>query len=193
VAGGTLVFLSLVCALGWGWATSLSVPSRAAPLLAPTDAVGFAIAHVTGLHLVPVTHAVRAVGLLVVAAAAVLLVARSERVGLERGVGWTLLAFAALGPTSFPWYLTWGLLLVVATGLGALRRPVIAASVLLCVTYGPDGQGLLETLREPLKLACVLALVAALSWWAVRTGRRVLAEARATIDVAAAAPALDRD
>ena len=181
IGGASLALATLACAMSWWWTFTLNVPAKAHPLLAPVDALGFAVARPFHLQVVPITQLLRAVALLVMLALLAYLVLRSERVGTTRAIGWTLLAYATLGPTLYPWYFTWGVVLVAATGLGALRKPLIATCVIVNFAYAPSGDGLLETLQGTMKLAGVVAFVVLLLVVGAGLLARLLRYARAPV------------
>ena len=72
----------------------------------------------------------------------------SERLGLIKAVGLSLLAFVLLGPVVQPWYLAWGLVLLAPLGFRRWR-PVLVGLTLLGAFIGfPGGYLLLRELGE---------------------------------------------
>ncbi len=100
LGAAAVVAITAASGLGWGWLTDLSTPGTVMSWLDPATAVGRAVGDVP---------AVRDLFLALAGVAAVLLLARSDRLGVPAAVGWSLLAFAVAGPVVWPWYETWGL------------------------------------------------------------------------------------
>jgi hypothetical protein len=176
---GPLVGTTYLSGLGWGWLspTVLSVPGHLLLGYAPAPAIGLTIFHgldVVGVHLsrgpvVAGTEAVFAVGGVILA----LLLARgADLKGLPVRLGLLLLAAVLAGPSLWPWYLTWSLVL-----LGATRYqdswPLIATCALGAFLVAPAGTPIL---RGP-DYVVVTAIVVAFGLRLARRGRwRVLWE-----------------
>ena len=76
------------------------------------------------------------------------LLLRSPRARWIPALGAALIVVAVLGPTFYPWYLTWGLMLVAATAADRWERAIIWASVLPTFAVAPGGEGWLDLLSK---------------------------------------------
>src|ERR1019366_9153447 len=156
--------------------------------LDPATAVGLAISHlVAGVGGAPPTHALvmasRAVALGVAAVIVAVLVVRTERYGMARALGFSLLAVVFLGPIVWPWYETWGLVfLALATDVWS-RRVVLVASAVACFATVPSHVSAGAT--EVVVVAAVLIVVAGGAGFSLAGGR-------ASIDAGAGAGAVAR-
>jgi alpha-1,6-mannosyltransferase len=144
VALGTLAAATAAAGMSWGWIAGLSIPQRAQSLLAPTTAAGFALGRLSGSSPDAAINIARAAGVLGVVLAALVLMWRSDSLGGVWALGCVLVLFAVLGPTFYPWYLTWGLVLLAAAGPGRLRNALVAGSVLVNFTISPVGTALVD-------------------------------------------------
>jgi alpha-1,6-mannosyltransferase len=138
-----MAVVSEVSGLGWNWLWNLSDPGKVNSWLDPATAVGLAISHlVAAVGGGPDTHALvtasRAVALGVAAVIVGVLVVGSERVGLARALGWSLLAVVFLGPIVWPWYETWGLVFLALATDGWSRGVVLVASAVGCFATVPS-------------------------------------------------------
>jgi hypothetical protein len=161
VAFGVLAAVSLATGLGLGWISSsvFSTPEKVRLAITPATALGWTVAHV--LHGVGVVVSARGLesALGVVAFAAILLLGaalavRTRGENMVRYLGILLIAAAVGGPAAWPWYLSWGLVLLAACPGIQLSRTLavgIAASVLLVKADG--------ILAFPLNTAPVFAIL----------------------------------
>ncbi|MCL2464417.1 MAG: polyprenol phosphomannose-dependent alpha 1,6 mannosyltransferase MptB [Micrococcales bacterium] len=122
----------------FGWLGALSVPGTVHSGLAPSTWVSWAIAGVTGMTSPQGMVTATTIGRTVTAAAGALVALRllwHATQGPERsayfGVGWGLIALAFACPTTYPWYLTWGLFLAAVGGAARGRFALLA----LCAAY----------------------------------------------------------
>jgi alpha-1,6-mannosyltransferase len=143
--GGALMgVVSLLSGYGWGWVTNLSTPGSVVSWLDPATAGGLALSHLLhalGLH--TTTHTLVSGardGALALAALIVLaLLWRTDRIGLPRALGWSLLAVVLLGPIVWPWYETWGLAALAIADDRWSQRWVLAVSAIACFATIPSG------------------------------------------------------
>jgi len=148
VAGSLVVAVAVMAAvseasgLGWAWLWNLSDPGKVNSWLDPATALGLAIAHLAhGVGAGASTHglveAARAGALLVAAVIVVVLVVRTDRYGLPRALGWSLLVVVFLGPIVWPWYETWGLVFLALAADAWSRRAVLVLSAVGCFATVP--------------------------------------------------------
>ena len=67
----------------------------------------------------------------------VVLVARTDRYGLPRALGWSLLVVVFLGPIVWPWYETWGIVFLALAADAWSRRVVLVLSAVACFATVP--------------------------------------------------------
>jgi hypothetical protein len=143
VAVAAMALASEVSGLGWDWTWNLSDPGRVNSWLDPATALGLAISHVVrgvggGSHSHALVVAARAVALLGAGVIVVVLLVRSERYGMARAMGWSLLAVVFLGPIVWPWYETWGLVFLALAADVWSRRVVLGVSAVACFATVPS-------------------------------------------------------
>jgi hypothetical protein len=147
---GTIVVATAASGLGWGWLGALGVPGTASPRLAVANDLAFGFDHYLGLSFLTALHLWRDLAMLVALAAVAYLVLRSPRGRWIPALGAALIVVALLGPTFYPWYLTWGLMLVAATAADRWERAIIWASVIPTFAVAPGGEGWLDQLATKL-------------------------------------------
>ncbi len=142
VALAVMAVVSEVSGLGWAWLWNLSDPGKVDSWLDPATAVGLALSHVVAFFAAGApTHALvvaaRVVALLVAAVIVCVLVGRTDRYGMPRALGYSLLAVVFLGPVVWPWYETWGLVLLALAHDVWSRRVVLVLSAVGCFATVP--------------------------------------------------------
>jgi len=163
VTTAVFVGLSLLSGLGFGWVKNLASPGTVRSWEAPATAVGMLLATVThalGLHVTMATtiSISRLVGLAAAAAISVWLFSKVDGIGGIKATGLSLLAIVILGPVIQPWYLTWGIVLLVPVATGRLRTGIIALTTVAPFIGLPGGKTLVVNLLhvDPLATAAVL-------------------------------------
>ena len=165
-------------ATGWGlhWVSStlFSTPARVRLAITPATNVAWTLSsllHDIGvnarfLHVESVTRAIS--GALAGAVTLVLLV-RARRDNMVRLLGLALVALAVGGPAAWPWYFSWGLVLLAATLPFQGRRAVPIALIAGAFVVKANGILALPLRTAPIVLALyVLAAAAALYLWTRR-------------------------
>jgi hypothetical protein len=167
VAVATAVALSLLATFGFGWLSpsALAIPTHLRTCITPSVLLGTFVAsilHGLGSH-VATRHVVDAARDLVsVATVSVIawLLVEVRRRQWVRIAGAALLVLAVGSPTMWPWYLTWGLVLLAATTAQRSRALAVVAS-LPVLLVGAEGA---PALRGHAYLWAVPLLVAGLAW-----------------------------
>jgi hypothetical protein len=189
-------------ATGWGlhWVSStlFSTPARVRLAITPATNVAWSLSsllHDVGvsarfLHVESVTRAIA--GALAGAFTLVLLV-RARRGNMVRLLGLALIALALGGPAAWPWYFSWGLVLLAATVPFQQRRAVPLALIAGAFAVKANGILVLPLRAAPIVLA-VYALIAAggVYVWARRRRGGLPGAAHADPMPAAASSALAR-
>jgi hypothetical protein len=183
IAVVVLGLVTVVSGVGVGWLSSavFSTPARVHLAITPATAVGETVALVLhGAGVAVSAHGLESsLGLVATALAAagglrLLWLADVPRVAMLLGV--TLLLAAIGGPAAWPWYLSWGIVLVAACPAAQRSPALIAALVLGPFLVRPDGILSLPIEASPAVLA-VYVLAALLAWRRLR--RRVPGPGRA--------------
>jgi hypothetical protein len=178
VVGAVLIVVSV--ATGWGlhWisGTLFSTPARVR--LAITPATGTAWTLSSLLHDVGVSAPFRHVesATRVVAAAlaglyAIAMLLRTRTDNLVRPLGLALIALALGGPAAWPWYFTWGLVLLAVTARFQRSRAVPIALIVGAFLVKANGI-LVLPLRSAPYVVTVYLVVAALAVWYAWNRRR---------------------
>lgn len=156
VAATVLVAVSLITGLGLGWisTTVFSTPDKVRLAITPATALGWTVAQVVpvGARGLESALGVVAFGLSVVLAAVLLW--RSRRQTMVRNLGIALIAVAVCGPAAWPWYLTWGLVLLAACPGIQRSRALALAVIASALVVKADG-----VLAFPLHLAPVFVVL----------------------------------
>lgn len=147
---------------GWGWVDALIDASPVDAYLSVTSIVGSAIHLVTGLEATSVLTVARATGVVLAALIVLALLLNRRQSGLV-GLAWALLLIAVLHPTTQPWYLTWGLLLMAAATAGERNRWLVAGCAAAAFVVLPVGPQLGLVLLENSTVTSLLVAGAALS------------------------------
>ena len=147
---------------GWGWVDALIDASPVDAYLSVTSIVGSVVHLTTGLEATSVLAVARVTGV-VLAALIVLALLLNRRQGGLVGLAWALLFIAVLHPTTQPWYLTWGLLLMAAATAGERNRWLVAGCAAAAFVVLPVGPQLGLVLLDNSTLTSLLIAGAALS------------------------------
>ena len=165
VAAAVMAAVSLVSGLGLGWISSsvFSTPGKVRLAITPATALGWTIAQV-----VPVGARGLESALGVVAFAAALLFGfvllwRTRPDNMVRYLGYALIAVAVCGPAAWPWYLTWGVVLLAACPRIQFSRALVAATVLGALAVKADGVLAFPLHTAPAFVALYVAVVAVAS------------------------------
>jgi alpha-1,6-mannosyltransferase len=153
MSGALSVVVTAATGLGWGWVKALDNPSVVRSILDPVTAIGMLIGTMThsmglpiGAHLM--LHVTRTLGLMGAVGCCGWLLWHSERLGLVKAVGLSLLSFVLLGPVVQPWYLAWGLVLLAPLGFGRWRPMLVGLTLVGAFIGFPGGYLLLRELGE---------------------------------------------
>ena len=176
-AGGVLAVISLVTDLGLSWLSSsvFSAPARVRLAITPATQVGYTVGSLlrdAGVHVRLITVESAAVKLST-ALAGVLglwLLYRVRIARLAPYLGTLLIVVAAGGPAAWPWYFSWGLVLLAGCP-GIQRSPALVAGAVAAVfLIKPNGILALPLPSAPVVMA-VYALLALVFWYSRRGGR----------------------
>jgi alpha-1,6-mannosyltransferase len=172
VALGTIAAATAASGLSWGWLGALGVPGTASPRLAVVNDLAFGFDHYLHLSFPTALHLWRDIGMVLALATVAYLLLRSARDRWVTALGAALVVVAVLGPTFYPWYLTWGLMLVAATAADRWERAIIWASVVPTFAVAPGGEGWLDQASKVAGTWVARSVVGAVVAVAVVTIRR---------------------
>jgi hypothetical protein len=167
VAGATIVGVSWLAGLGYGWLEALDTPGQVRNWLSISTVLGAAVALVArSVGLAAETDAAvtvfRSAGGLAALVTCLLLLARTPRNGPVATLGLALVVVVALGPVVHPWYLLWGFVLIAAgTASVRIRAAVVVASVALSLVVMPRGGMVDVSAIVPAVLAAAAVVAAA--------------------------------
>lgn len=176
----SILLASLAMRQGPSWLIALRSTGKVNDTYSPTTKLGFSISEIlgaVGLHVdgQMLASAVRALGLAATGVLALVMLARSPRVGFIKATGVMLVAYVLLGPVIWPWYLPAGFALLAACGLGRYRPSYLVVCIAVSWFVWPTSVSGLSSLHggyQHLRGLGVVLLVAALAWGAQRfTGR----------------------
>jgi hypothetical protein len=170
VAAVTALVVTALAGTGFGWVRTLNTPTRAHTWMSITTDLGWAVGsllhRVIGLGVDQTRQGFWLAGLLVAAAASLVLWWRSERIGSVAALGLCLAAFVVAGPVVHPWYLLWAVIPLAAGARSrAVRRTVAVGSAALVLLVLPGGvqPGLPALVGAILGASTVLLVATALS------------------------------
>jgi hypothetical protein len=165
VAAGVVLAVSLVSGVGLGWisTTVFSTPDKVRLAITPATALGWTVAQVLPVGARSLESALGVVAFGLSLAFGALLLWRSRRENMVRNLGIALIAVAVCGPAAWPWYLSWGLVLLAACpGIQDSRWLVLvlAASALVV-----KADGILAVPLHTAPVFVVLYIAAAAAWF----------------------------
>jgi hypothetical protein len=173
VAGAVLALVTLASGVGVSWlsASLFSTPAKVRLAITPGTALGYTLAAL--LHAVGVSVSSRgmesAVGEVAFGASVVIGLVALYRVRVGRLVallGLVLLVAAAGGPAAWPWYFSWGLVLIAALRGWQRSRALAAALAISAFLVKPNGVLAVPLGAAPAVVAVYLAIAgAAWSRW----------------------------
>jgi alpha-1,6-mannosyltransferase len=177
VLAAILAIISVATGLGIGWVstTLFSTPAKVRLAITPATGIGYTVSSL--LHDLGATVNARgvesAVGVFAAALTGALGAVLLWRVRIESLawlLGLVLIAAAAGGPVAWPWYFTWGLVLLAAAP-GPQRSLALALAVAVAVfVVKPNGILTLALASAP-AVVCVYAAIGLALWyrWRLRT------------------------
>ncbi len=172
----TLIVIALAGRLtgwGWGWVDAVVNAEPVDAYLSLTRVAGGGVALITGVDAAAVVGVARLIGLAVAAGVTLLLLFRGQR-SWPVALAWSLVIWALLHPTTQPWYLTWGIVLLAATSAGERNRTLVAGCAVAAFVVLPVGPQLGLLVLEDMGIAPVtvaLVLLVALTF-SPRSGHR---------------------
>lgn len=126
VVAVTVIGLSSLVPHGFGWLAAVRTPTAGLTLYAPTTGLAALLSAMAGMREAEVRFedllaVTRAVGVVTAAGIFAWLLTTVRSRSVQAVAGMALLSLAVLGPVLYPWYLTWGTVLLAMAG-NAPRR-----------------------------------------------------------------------
>jgi len=141
----TVTAVTLATGLGWRWLdlANLRIPTELRIVSTPSVSLGIVISRLLRLIRVPASPAgsitvMQALGAAIAVAGVLWLVLEVRRTSVVRLLAIALLLVVLTGPTLWPWYLTWGLVLLAASRAQQSRALAVVAGLAMCIV-GPAG------------------------------------------------------
>lgn len=168
-------------ATGWGlhWVsgTLFSTPARVRLAITPATGLAWTLHDLgVGARFLGVESVTRVVAAALAGVFALAMLVRARKDDLVRPLGLALVALAFGGPAAWPWYFTWGVVLLAATTPFQLSRAVPAALIAGAFIVKADGILLLPLRSAPIVVG-VYVVIALAAWylWSRRRGARAQA------------------
>jgi hypothetical protein len=141
VTAGVVLAVSVVSGLGLGWISSavFSTPAKVRLAITPATALGWTIAQVAPVGARGLESALAVVAFGLSVALGLALLWRVRRETLVRYLGIALVAVAVAGPAAWPWYLTWGLVLLACCREVQRSRALVVALIATALVVKADG------------------------------------------------------
>jgi hypothetical protein len=141
LTASVVLVVSLVSGLGLGWISSavFSTPAKVRLAITPATALGWTVAQIVPVGARGLESAFAVVAFVLSLALGATLLWRVRREKLVRYLGIALLAVAVAGPAAWPWYLTWGLVLLAACREIQRSRALVVALIATALVVKADG------------------------------------------------------
>lgn len=161
---------------GWGWVDAITHAAPVDAYLSITRVLGGGFSVLTGRDPVQVLKVARLSGMALAFGLSGLLLFRGSR-RWPVALAWSLVIWAMLYPTTQPWYLTWGIMLLAASSAGQRNRTLVTGCVVAAFVVLPVGPQLGSILladsgRTSLALSVILLAVLTLNPGPARPARR---------------------
>ncbi|MGF1597687.1 MAG: polyprenol phosphomannose-dependent alpha 1,6 mannosyltransferase MptB [Acidimicrobiales bacterium] len=123
---------------GWGWVDAISSTDPVDAYLSLTRVAGGGVSLATGLDLASVLAVARLTGLLAATLLTLLLLFRGYQTW-PLALAWSLVIWAIMHPTTQPWYLTWGIMILAASSAGERNRSFVTGCAVAAFVVLPVG------------------------------------------------------
>jgi hypothetical protein len=171
VALATAAAVTLVTGFGIGWISSalFSTPARVRLAITPATDISWTAAKLLsglGVHASfnGIESVLRPIGFAISVIVGLALLTRSRGKAMPHYLGLALIVFALGGPALWPWYLSWGLVLIAADGTRLQSSSLVVAGILVgSFLVGPGGVLLLSRGSSPI-VVCVWIALAIWVW-----------------------------
>jgi hypothetical protein len=156
IAAGVVVAVSLASGVGLGWISSsvFSTPEKVRLAITPATALGWTVAQIVPIGARGLESVLGVIAFAFSLLFGLILLWRARAANMVRYLAFALIAVAVCGPTAWPWYLTWGFVLLAACPGSGASRALVVAIVVGALVVKADG-----VLAFPLHTAPVFVLL----------------------------------
>ncbi|HET6867112.1 MAG TPA: polyprenol phosphomannose-dependent alpha 1,6 mannosyltransferase MptB [Solirubrobacteraceae bacterium] len=162
IAAAVVVAVSLASGLGLGWISSsvFSTPEKVRLAITPATALGWTVAQIVPVGARGLESALGVIAFGIALLFGLILLWRTRPSNMVRYLAFALIAVAVCGPATWPWYLTWGLVLLAACPRLQFSRLLVVVSVVGALVVKADGIVAFSLHAAPIFLALYVAIVA---------------------------------
>ncbi len=166
----TVGVVSAATGLGWGWIHNLGTPGLVLNPAVPTTAITGWVNRITSVVGLSPGYGTwltifRALGLAAAGTTGLYFVVRFRHFGLEKAIGYSLLALVLFGPVIQSWYIAWGVVVLATMPTKRVTYGVVGVSVLGMVYGLPYGGPIVAWTAYGLIAAGALWVLAARFSW----------------------------
>ena len=146
--------ISLLTGVGWGWTHDLGAPDTVISWLAPASGVGIGLSHlasavgIANLGSSEWLHITRTLGLVIASILIVYFCLKSDQKGFVYTLGLALIYLVTLSPVVQPWYLSWGIMILIISAQGWIRSVSQVLSIGVTFVGLPGGKALVTQLAS---------------------------------------------
>jgi alpha-1,6-mannosyltransferase len=160
-----VVAVSLASGLGPGWISSsvFSTPEKVRLAITPATALGWTVAQIVPVGARGLESALGVIAFAVSLLFGLILLWRTRPQNMVRYLGFALIAVAVCGPAAWPWYLTWGFVLLAACPGIQSSRTLAWAIVASALLVKADGVLAFPLHTAPVFVALYIAIAAVAS------------------------------
>jgi alpha-1,6-mannosyltransferase len=162
IAAAVVVAVSLVSGLGFGWISSgvFSTPQKVRLAITPSTALGWTAAQIVPVGARGLESALGVIAFAVSLLFGLGLLWRTRRSNMVRYLAFALIAVAVCGPATWPWYLTWGLVLLACCPGVQSSRLLVATIAVGALVVKADGVLAFPLHTAPAFVALYIAIAA---------------------------------
>jgi hypothetical protein len=162
VAAVVVIAVSVISGLGFGWISSgiFSTPQKVRLAITPATALGWTAAQILPVGARGLESALGVIAFAVSLLFGLVLLWRTRPSNMVRYLGFALVAVAVCGPAAWPWYETWGLVLLAACPGIQSSRLLAATIVVGALVVKADGILAFPLHTAPVFVALYVAIAA---------------------------------
>ncbi|TAN23358.1 MAG: hypothetical protein EPN30_07500 [Actinomycetota bacterium] len=153
-----------ITGLGWGWIFGLSTPGVVRSPAVPATALAswmYGLSHLIGLQikLGSFLTLTRGLGFAISGLGCLYFLYRSRHYGALKSIAYTFLVVTICAPVIYPWYITWGLIMLAVAPSNKITWGIVSVSIAGMVLGLPGGPPLVASLFYLLLIFTVAVLV----------------------------------
>jgi hypothetical protein len=165
VAVAVVLLVSLASGFGFDWisASVFSTPGKVRLAVTPATALGWTMAQVVPVGARSLESALGVIAFAISLLFGLALLWRTRPGNVVRYLGVALIAVAVAGPAAWPWYLTWGLVLLAACPEVQSARAFVVTILVGALVVKPDGVLAFPLHTAPVFVVLYIAIAVAAS------------------------------